>query len=104
MIIEVIIFIFNFFFFFLLTSPSDIVSSNVQTLILNNYWSVYEVKHVMMLLIKVIIKVWTYIITSITACPIRLSAILVIMSGLTFKSDIILYIFINLNPLTLSPL
>jgi hypothetical protein len=50
------------------------------------------------------LKVWTYIITSITACPIRLSAILVIMSGLTFKSDIILYIFINLNPLTLSPL
>ena len=49
----------------------------------------------MVLLIKIIMsvmKVATYIITSITALSIRLDAILVIMSVSIFKSDIILYV------------
>jgi len=39
-----------------------------------------------------VLKISTYIITSITARTVRLAAILVIMSVSTFKSDFILYI------------
>ena len=48
-----------------------------------------------MLLIKTlksVLKVSTYIINSITFCPVGLTAILVIMSVSTFKTDIILYL------------
>jgi hypothetical protein len=54
----------------------------------------YLFKHIMMLLIKIItsvLKVFTYIITSVTTFPVRLNEILVIMSVLTFKLAVILY-------------
>ena len=54
--------------------------------------------HLLMLQIKTItsvLKVLTYIITSITACPISLTVILVIMSVSTFRTDIILYRYIS---------
>ena len=38
-----------------------------------------------------VMKISTYIITSITARPVRLAAILVIMSVSTFKTTVILY-------------
>ena len=55
----------------------------------------YDVEYIMVLPIKIIMsvmKVSTYIITSITALSIRLDAILVVMSVSIFKSDIILYV------------
>jgi hypothetical protein len=66
-----------------LISPCDIVSINR----LLWYWK-YYVKYIMMLLIKTITSVWqisSYIITSITAHPISLNAILVIMSVSTLS-------------------
>jgi hypothetical protein len=54
----------------------------------------FDVKHIITLSIKAttsVLKVLTYIITSITARPIRLTVILAIMSVSTFNSDIILY-------------
>ena len=44
-----------------------------------------------MSLIKTI-KLVTYIITSITARPVRLAEILAVMSVSTFKTDVILYV------------
>ena len=44
--------------------------------------------------ITVVSKVLTYIVTSITAHPTRLIAILVLMSVSTFKTEVILYFFI----------
>ena len=55
-----------------------------------------DAKHIMISLIKTIasvLKVSIYIITSITAHLIRLAAILVIISVLTFKTVVILYRF-----------
>jgi len=52
-----------------------------------------DVKHIMTLLIKTItsvLKVSTHIITSLLACPVRLAAILAIMSVSTFKTAVIL--------------
>jgi hypothetical protein len=54
--------------------------------------------HIMMLQIKKItsvMKVLTYIITSIRACTFRLTTILTITCVSTFKTDIILWIFSN---------
>ena len=80
---------------FLLIALSDVVSINEMTLILEIIgW--FEVKHIMMLPVKtmtLVLKVSTYITTSITARPIRLAAILVIMSISTLKWTVILYVF-----------
>ena len=80
---------------FLLIVLSDVVSINEMTLILEIIgW--FEVKHIMMLPVKtmtLVLKVSTYITTSITARPIRLAAILVIMSISTLKWTVILYVF-----------
>ena len=54
-----------------------------------------DVKHILTSQIKPItpvLKILTYIITSITAHPVKLATILVIMSVSTFKTDIILYV------------
>jgi hypothetical protein len=70
----------------------DVVSVTSNTL----WCHQCDVKHIMMSLIKTItpvLNVSTYIITSITALPIRLAEILVTMYVLTFKTAvIILYI------------
>lgn len=53
-------------------------------------------KHIIVLLIKTImwvLKVSTYIIPSIAACPIGLATVLMIMSVSTFKTAFTLYIF-----------
>ena len=53
-----------------------------------------DVKHILTSQIKTImpiLKISTYIITSITARPVRLASILAIMSVSTFKADVILY-------------
>jgi len=55
-----------------------------------------DVKHIFMSLIKTItpvMKISTYIITCITARPVGLAVILVIMSVSTFKTAIILHIY-----------
>ena len=74
-----------------LISPCDIVSINR----LLWYWKCY-VKYIIMLLIKTIpsvSQISSYIITSITAHPISLTAILLIMSISTFKSAVTLYFY-----------
>ena len=43
-----------------------------------------------------VLKISTFIITSITTCPLRINAILAIMSVSTFKTDVILYILTHL--------
>jgi hypothetical protein len=56
-----------------------------------------DIKHVLTSLIKTttpVLKISTYIITSITACPVELAVILAIMSVSTFKTAVILYIYI----------
>ena len=76
---------------FPLISPCDIVSINR----LLWYWKCY-VKYIIMLLIKTIpsvSQISSYIITSITAHPISLTAILFIMSISTFKSAVTLYFY-----------
>ena len=50
--------------------------------------------HVPIKTITSVLKVYTYIITSITARPVGLIAILVIMSVSPFKTDTILYIYL----------
>lgn len=79
----------------LLIALSDVVGINEVTLILEIIgW--FEVKHIMMLQVKtmtLVLKVSTYITTSITARPFRLAAILVIMSITTLKWTVILYVF-----------
>ena len=72
----------------------SVCNSHVQelTLILKII-SQCDVKHIFMLLIKTIMAVMeilAYIITSITARPVRLAVILVIMSVSTFKTAVIL--------------
>jgi hypothetical protein len=54
-----------------------------------------DVKHILTSPIKTItsvLKILTYIITSITARPVGFAEIVVIMSVSTFKTDVILYI------------
>ena len=79
----------------LLIALSDVVGINEVTLILEIIgW--FEVKHILMLQVKtmtLVLKVSTYITTSITARPFRLAAILVIMSITTLKWTVILYVF-----------
>jgi ABC-type polysaccharide/polyol phosphate transport system ATPase subunit len=73
---------------------SDIVSMNELTLILKII-SQCDIKCILTFPIKTIatvLKVSTYIITSITACPIGLAARLAIMSVSTSITAIILYI------------
>jgi hypothetical protein len=73
---------------------SDIVSMNELTLILKII-SQRDIKCILTFPIKTIatvLKVLTYIITSITACPIGLAARLAIMSVSTSVTVIILYI------------
>jgi hypothetical protein len=73
---------------------SDIFSNKELTLILTIIIP-SDVKHIIMSPMKSItsdLKVVTYIITQITARPIRLTKILAIMSVSTFKTDFILYI------------
>jgi hypothetical protein len=53
---------------------------------IGNYWSP-------LLTITSVLKISTYIITSITAHPVRLAVILAIMSVSTFKTAAILYRF-----------
>ena len=43
------------------------------------------------------LKILTYIITSFTACPVRLAAILAIMSVSTLKTAIILYLLMKVH-------
>ena len=78
---------------FSLISTTDIFIINELTLILKIIGQC-DVKHIMMLPFKTItwvLKVLTYYtITSIAACPTRLTMILVIMSVSTFKMDITL--------------
>jgi len=60
-----------------------------------------DVKHIMTSPIKMITSVYKvskHITTSITARPIRLTAILLIMSVSTFKTTVILYLSVR-NPL-----
>jgi hypothetical protein len=55
----------------------------------------FDVKHIIILLIKTVtsnVKLWTNIINSITARPIKFVVVLVIMSVSTFKPDVILYL------------
>jgi hypothetical protein len=57
-----------------------------------------DVNHIMTSLIKTImpvLKISTYFITRITACPVRLAAILAIMSVSTFKTAVILYLSVT---------
>ena len=70
----------------------SVSNSHVQelTLILKII-SQCDVKHILTSLIKTITLV-TYIITSITARPVRLAEILAVMSVSTFKTDVILYV------------
>ena len=82
---------------FPLISTSDIFSINELTLILNIIGQC-DVKHIMTFPIKTItlvVKVSTYIITSMAPHPTILTAILVVMSVSTFKLDIILNIFLH---------
>ena len=81
-------------------SSSDIISINRLTLILEIIGQC-DVKHMMTLPIKnysdkyrptSALKVLTYIITSIPAPPLRLDAKLMIMSVLSFKTDVIFYL------------
>jgi hypothetical protein len=75
---------------------SDIFSNKELTLILTIIIP-SDVKHIIMSPMKSItsdLKVATYIITQITARPIRLTEILAIMSVSTFKTDFILYVYI----------
>ena len=78
-------------FFLSLFLPRDIVSINQLTLIVNII-SQRDIKHFMTLLIykniTSVLKVFTNI-TSITTRPIGLAAILLRMSVLTFKTDIL---------------
>jgi len=70
---------------------SDIVSLSEMTLILK-FICQCDVKFIMTLLTKTIMSVLNviiYIIICVTARPIRLAVILVIMSVSTFKTDII---------------
>ena len=82
----------NLSFFFDL--KSDIIGINELTMILKIICQC-DVRHIIMLLIKTatsLLKVSANINTSITALPIRLSEILVIMPVSTFKTAVILYI------------
>jgi hypothetical protein len=93
---------------FPLISQSDIVSVYLVILILENIgqcditlWRLIAIKRITSLL-----KVSAYIITGtgITARPIRLVAILVIISVSTFKTDVILYLTnaVQLNSLIIT--
>jgi hypothetical protein len=80
---------------FPLISPSDIVCINGLTLILKNIGQC-DVTLWRWILIKTITSMLnfsTYIMTSITAHPIRLTVVLVIMSVSTVKTAVILYIY-----------
>jgi hypothetical protein len=82
----------NLLFFFDL--KSDIIGINELTMILKIICQC-DVRNIIMLLIKTatsLLKVSANINTSITALPIRLSEILVIMPVSTFKTAVILYI------------
>ena len=84
-------FIWNFLFDFAVILP---ISTNWFW-----YWILLVVKHIMMLHVPIktitsVLKVYTYIITSITARPVGFIAILVIMSVSPFKTDTILYIYL----------
>ena len=75
---------------------SSVCHENSPQYLLNVLVGQFDVKHIITLSIKAttsVLKVLTYryIITSITARPIRLSAILAIMSVSTFNSDVTLY-------------
>jgi len=73
---------------------SSVCHENSLQYLLNVLVGQFDVKHIITLSIKVttsVLKVLTYIITSITARPIRLSVILAIMSVSTINSDVILY-------------
>jgi hypothetical protein len=79
----------------------SVCNSHVQelTLILKII-SQCDIKHILMSLIKTImsdLKILTYIITSFTACPVRLAAILAIMSVSTLKTAIILYLLMKVH-------
>ena len=75
-------------------SHSDIVSINELTKI--NYLSVcHQTNYDVTDKNKNVLKVWTYIITSITARPVGLAVILEIMSVSIFKTVVILYIFMK---------
>jgi hypothetical protein len=81
----------------ILTSPSDIVSINERIMILTIIGQC-DIRHIITLTLPIkditsVLKVSTYIITSISNCPISLDAILVIMSLLTLKTAFILYVF-----------
>ena len=84
------------------------INSHVQELTDIEIYCECDVKHILMSPIKTIknnnnnnnqyrlmavLKISTYIITSITAHPVGLAAILAIMSVSTFKTAIILYWF-----------
>jgi hypothetical protein len=58
----------------------------------SKYWKLSVSVILLIKTLKSVLKVSTYIINSITFCPVRLTAILVIMSISTFKTDIILYL------------
>jgi len=73
---------------------SSVCHENSPQYLLNVLVGQFDVKHIITLSIKAttsVLKVLTYIITSITAHPIRLTVILAIMSVSTFNSDVILY-------------
>ena len=74
-------------------SHSDIVSINELTKI--NYLSVCHQTNDVTNKNKNVLKIWTYIITSITARPVGLAVILEIMSVSIFKTVVILYIFMK---------
>ena len=66
---------------------------NSPQYLLNVLVGQFDVKHIITKIKATtsVLKVSTYIITSITARPIRLTVILAIMSVSTFNSDVILY-------------
>jgi hypothetical protein len=73
---------------------SSVCHENSPQYLLNVLVGQFDVKHIITLSIKAttsVLKVLTYIITSITTHPIRLAVILAIMSVSTFNSDVILY-------------
>ena len=79
---------------FPLISWSNIVSINKLTLMLENI-SQYDVtlrRSIPIKTIKSVLKVSTYIITSITAHPIGLTLILAIMSVSNFKAVVIILV------------
>ena len=73
----------------------SVCNSHVQELTLTlNIFGQCNVKHILTSPIKTVtpvLKILTYIITSITAGPVELAAILAIMSVSTLKTAIILY-------------